>query len=121
MKKSLLSLGLTAILTVVGASSALAVPGDSTSLTVTQAAPDYTRNIAGANKAGKITLQSQGLATAELWQACPGRGDKLLNLNTSPSKVEDSSVVYMQEGCFYYAKVTSYSSSSATVYLRNFN
>lgn len=121
VKKKLLSIGLTAILTIVGASSALAVPGDSTAVTALPNASDQTRGIAGADTNGKITLQSRGSSSAYLWESCPGNGKRMVDLSTSSSKTEDSSVVYMKTGCTYYGYVTSNSSSSATLYLRNYN
>ncbi|WP_157243979.1 hypothetical protein [Paenibacillus elgii] len=119
--EKIISIGLTAILTIVGASSALAVPDDSTAVTALPYASDHTRNIAGANTYGKVTLQSKGQASAVLWKVCPGRTERVVDLSTSATKQEDSWQVYMNEGCNYYADVFSNSSSSATIFLRNYN
>ncbi|WP_157244153.1 hypothetical protein [Paenibacillus elgii] len=122
MKRKLMTLGLTAILTVVGASSVLAVPGYSTNITAYQW--DNRKNsdsIQGADTYGKFSLESKGNAWAALYEICPNITKAVASVETNATRNYDYKEVYMKSSCKYYAFVETQSSNSATAFIRNFN
>ncbi|MCM3274333.1 hypothetical protein [Paenibacillus elgii] len=122
MKRKLTTLGLTAILTIIGASSVLAVPGYSTNITAYSW--DNRKNsdqIQGADTYGKFSLESKGNARAELWENCPGITQRVTTAQTTNTQNYDSVQVYMKSSCKYYAFVETQNSNPATAFVRNYN